>query len=502
MTHDINAFIKKRKTNKSYLIDDSILFRTNMLKKRINYPSLLQLILVMSISSKLRSFMTSAFIQHSPIGFQTASTSWSSIHKLYRSYGGIDTSSFFSPLQSNKYLSTSSLLTPKISSKWKTSNDDFKRFDSLQLSASMKRSSSRDEGTNNRPEKQKNRRGEQRKDEFTANQQQNFHENFRGTRVFVQGLPAHVSWQDLKDHFKVAGEVVFASVSIDPSKGTSKGCGIVQFETTDMANRAIQIMRDYPIDGSVLYVREDFQENKEGRNTRQQDVPTDRISSGGIPTKWKCADEMNLSLLSKEDLLVVQNLIKARDDARRRSNYDTSDIIREDLKKKFSVHIDDRLKLWWVSAENAVPRSVSEVKGDGRWGKLRPWRQIPTTIENDACVDADLVNGLLTQRDIARREKDFSTADRLLEEARVSPDGNLTLRIHDESRTWRIWTNEPPPRPVSTMEQESKMGPAAQCIMIVEKYDPSKVDEVKKLLDKFPGREYNILKKLKQNYNA
>jgi RNA-binding proteins (RRM domain) len=314
---------------------------------------------------------------------------------------------------------------------------------------------------------------------------------------FVQGIPHHASWQDLKDHFKVAGEVVFASVSIDPSTGTSKGCGIVQFETTEMANYAIQIMREHPMDGAVLYVREDYQENKDGQELGRQA----RSSSASVlPTKWKCADEDNLSLVSKDDLLIVRNLIKARDEARKRKNYDTSDLIREDLKKRFNVHIDDRLKLWWVSADNAVPKYVSETKGDGRWGKLKPWRQIPTTFENDSCVNTDLVTGLLAQRDIARREKDFSTADRLLEEARVSPDGDLTLRIHDESRTWRVWTNEPPPRPAS-MEQ-NKMGPAEQCIMIVERYDPSKVKEVRKLLEKFPGREYNILKKLKQNYNA
>jgi len=345
---------------------------------------------------------------------------------------------------------------------------------------------------------------------------QNFLENFRGTRVFVQGIPDHVSWQDLKDHFKVAGEVVFASVSIDPSTGASKGCGIVQFETTEMANTAIQIMRDHPMDdGSVLYVREDYQETKVGQEYTGQQQQKGGIGGGVgsvLPTKWKCADEANLSLISKDDLLIVRNLIKARDEARIRKNYDTSDLIREDLKKRFSVHIDDRLKLWWVSADNSVPKYVSETKGNGRWGELKPWRQIPTTIENDACVNADLVNGLLAQRDIARKEKDFSTADSLLEEARVSPDGDLTLRIHDESRTWRVWTNEPPPRYASTSigqgqgqrqgQPNSKRSPAEQCIMIVEKYDPSKVQDVKNLLEKFPGREYNILKKLKQNYNV
>lgn len=102
------------------------------------------------------------------------------------------------------------------------------------------------------------------------------------------------------------------------------------------------------------------------------------------------------------------------------------------------------------------------------------------------------------QRDIARREKDFKTADRLLEEARDSPDGELYLRIHDESRTWRIWTPEKPPEPVHHVA----MSPSEQCLALVEKHDPSKVGEVKNLLSKFPGREWNILKKLKEKFES
>ena len=106
------------------------------------------------------------------------------------------------------------------------------------------------------------------------------------------------------------------------------------------------------------------------------------------------------------------------------------------------------------------------------------------------------MNGLLKQRDIARREKDFRTADQLLEEARDAPDGELYLRIHDESRTWRIWTTEKPPTAV-----EHALSPAEQCIAIVKEHDPSKIEEVTNLLKKFPGREWNILKRLQQSFN-
>ena len=338
----------------------------------------------------------------------------------------------------------------------------------------------------------------------TATEESNtsFRQDFRGTRVFVQGITPGTSWQDLKDHFRVAGEVVFASVSVDPQTGEPKGHGIVQFETTEMAQTAIAIMRNHPLNGSQLFVREDVQENT--KNAELKSLPKGPTP----PTKWKCANEDNVEYMSDAERIAIRSLIKARDDARRRRNFDASDKIREELKEKHGVFIDDRLQMWWTSIDgNKVPQTIHDIKGDGRWGKLSPWRQIPTTPENDACVNAALVEGLLLQRDIARREKDFVTADALLNEARESPDGDLTLRIHDESRTWRVWTEAPPPRLVEqsgmldgSEPHDVRTAAARQCLEIVEEFAPEKVDEIKMILNKFPGREYAVLKKLKKQF--
>lgn len=326
-----------------------------------------------------------------------------------------------------------------------------------------------------------------------------FRQDFQGTRVFVKGIPFEASWQDLKDHFAKAGTVVFASISVDPVTGESKGVGIVQFETNDMAQNAIRVMRNHPLQGSTLYVREDVQEKRaDGARLRN---PTPRnMQRNTPPSKWECADDENSSVLSAEERESVISLIGTRDAARRKKLYDESDQIRRDLKSQFGVHLDDRLKQWWVSFDGShVPNSIAAVKGEGRWGGKKEWRQIPTTLENDACVNPDLVNGLLKQRDIARREKDFDTADALLAEARSSPDGELYLRIHDESRTWRIWTAERPPRPMSVDRATSRKSAAEQCIDLIREKAPHKEVEIVTLLRKFPGREYPILKRLRKS---
>jgi hypothetical protein len=298
---------------------------------------------------------------------------------------------------------------------------------------------------------------------------QTFRQDFRKTRVFVQGIPDGTSWQDLKDHFRQAGQVVFASVSVDAQTGASKGHGIVQFETTEMAQQAIEMMRNYPLFGThPLFVREDVQEgsgtavlSQRPMSPRQQQERERVGSTSSPPSIWKCANDDNTEHLADKDRTSIRTLIKARDDARRRKAYAVSDTLREELKDKYGVFLDDRLKLWWTSADGKkVPRAIQDIKGeDGKWdfkGPSQPWRYIPTTMEQDASVNRDLVNGLLQQRDVARREKDFSTADALLQQARESPDGDLTLRIHDESRTWRVWTEEPPPAFAAASSRKEK----------------------------------------------
>ena len=337
-----------------------------------------------------------------------------------------------------------------------------------------------------------------------------FRDDFRGTRVFVSGLPEKCSWQTLKDHFRVAGEVVFASVSFDRTTGRSKEHGIVQFETTEQAANAIAIMRNHPLQEHTLFVRPDVQEDTTASSgeDRRLSLMESRQKGPTPPSKWKCANSQEdaAALFADGDRhRAILQTLKARDQARFRRNYAAGDTMREELKREYGVHIDDRNHLWWTAAANEVPGMIRDLNGDGRWGSSPTWRQIPTTTENDACVDPDLVEGLLKQRDVSRREKDFAAADRLLEMARTAPDNGLTLRIHDESRTWRIWTEGPPPpsSPMTTRRDargRAVMSPEEECIELVEEYEPEKLNEVQALLAKFPGREYNILKKIKHRY--
>ena len=59
----------------------------------------------------------------------------------------------------------------------------------------------------------------------------------KGYKCVVSGLPPTGSWQDLKDHFRECGDVIFTDVNRD-------GSGIVEFSRQEHVKRAIRDLND------------------------------------------------------------------------------------------------------------------------------------------------------------------------------------------------------------------------------------------------------------------
>ena len=77
-----------------------------------------------------------------------------------------------------------------------------------------------------------------------------------GGAVYVGNLSWDTSWQDLKDHFRAAGEVTHADVMMEHD-GRSKGCAIVRFASAHDAANAIRQLHDSELQGRTIFVRED-----------------------------------------------------------------------------------------------------------------------------------------------------------------------------------------------------------------------------------------------------
>lgn len=80
-------------------------------------------------------------------------------------------------------------------------------------------------------------------------------------RLYVGNLSWSVSWRELKDHMKSAGEVTRADILQTPD-GRSKGCGIVEFATAEEASNAVATLNDSELMGRQIFVREDREAEK------------------------------------------------------------------------------------------------------------------------------------------------------------------------------------------------------------------------------------------------
>ena len=367
------------------------------------------------------------------------------------------------------------------------------------------------------------------------------------TRVFVKNLPSSYIWTDLKDLFRslpppVSDNVVFASVSIDQRTGVSKCCGIVQFETPEIARSAIKMGMDGLVVATEeggeevqLYVREDVQDRTAGkaevRKDRNRAVGDEKIRSTSPSSSYSCADEDHG--LDGETVAVVEGLIYARIEARRRMNFDAADGLRKDLLDDHGVRIDDRAKVWYL-ADSGVTTGGS---GENSASERAEWRRAKGFgMEFEGMLDEENLLDLLNKRDKARSRRDFGLADRLLKEVYgCVQTGEWRVVVDDSKKTWKLWEDvhrekeegereerkeekygkferggEKAKEPVSFGRSPPSFGSAPvfsareKCLALVREKTPGsgKEEEMVAILDKFVGKEEEVLRKLEERFGV
>ena len=77
-------------------------------------------------------------------------------------------------------------------------------------------------------------------------------------RVFVSNLPFEMKWQEVKDLFrKEVGEVAYVEL-FDDEGGKPRGAGVMEFNTVELAKKAIDKMHRFEFKGRKIVVKEDF----------------------------------------------------------------------------------------------------------------------------------------------------------------------------------------------------------------------------------------------------
>mmetsp|Transcript_38149 Transcript_38149/g.71519 ORF Transcript_38149/g.71519 Transcript_38149/m.71519 type:complete len:918 (+) Transcript_38149:136-2889(+) len=116
------------------------------------------------------------------------------------------------------------------------------------------------------------------------------------TRLFVAGLSTTTTWEDLKRHFRAAGDVEYCDVyrysnrKFDADKlGESKGCGVVQMADVESAREALAMLNGSSLDGMQLTVKRDqhkAQYNPFGDQFQNQPAPDDRFDDARFDGRY------------------------------------------------------------------------------------------------------------------------------------------------------------------------------------------------------------------------
>ncbi|MEJ1269872.1 hypothetical protein NN561_000690 [Cricetulus griseus] len=79
--------------------------------------------------------------------------------------------------------------------------------------------------------------------------------SFPGGALLPFLLPFDFTWKMLKDKFNECGHVLYADIKME--NGKSKGCGVVKFESPEVAERACRMMNGMKLSGREIDVRID-----------------------------------------------------------------------------------------------------------------------------------------------------------------------------------------------------------------------------------------------------
>ncbi|SAM02998.1 hypothetical protein [Absidia glauca] len=118
-------------------------------------------------------------------------------------------------------------------------------------------------------------------------------------QLFVGNLPFRMRWQDLKDLFRKAGQVLRADVALSVDH-RSKGHGTVLFATVEDAQAAIDMLHNSKWHGRVLEVRED-------RGYVEQQPLKQHSSSSTVSSPWKPEDNQQPhGMMKPEPTKIIQ----------------------------------------------------------------------------------------------------------------------------------------------------------------------------------------------------
>ena len=131
-----------------------------------------------------------------------------------------------------------------------------------------------------------------------------------------------------------------------------------------------------------------------------------QLKNDGTGVRYLHGFERAVDDQSPVDIVLVNQLLERRNDAKRNRDFAESDRIRDTL-KQINIDVQDRDRVWRVCGAGNVGKGAGGA--DGFWTYRRD-------DDGSIAVDEQKVEDLLSQRNDAKRNRDFPRADRIRDE--------------------------------------------------------------------------------------
>lgn len=138
----------------------------------------------------------------------------------------------------------------------------------------------------------------------------------------------------------------------------------------------------------------------------------------------------------KENLAEVEELVEERARYKRMRDFFRSDDITSVLREKYRVRVDDRRREWSFIEQNAFEAKKKDAKDTTVTEFYVPTPLAPKDHATHTMDDEtkDYIQDRLMERSIARKSKDYKTADRILEALTME----YFIVVDDRTKEWKV----------------------------------------------------------------
>uniref|UniRef100_A0A8B9Q794 Mitochondrial import inner membrane translocase subunit TIM44 n=1 Tax=Apteryx owenii TaxID=8824 RepID=A0A8B9Q794_APTOW len=250
----------------------------------------------------------------------------------------------------------------------------------------------------------------------------------KACQIFVRNLPFDFTWKMLKDKFNECGHVLYADIKME--NGKSKGCGVVRFESPEVAERACRMMN-----GIQLRGREIDKCLVSGIWLISGRYPVPAVYSGTVYRMSRPVLELYQKTIESETVKTSEVIKKKLEEITGTVKESLDEVSKSDIGRKIKEGVEEAAKTAKQSAESVT-------KGGEKLGRTAAFKAISQGVET---VKKEIDESVLGQTgpykrpERLRKRKEFS-GERIKEERIFEANEEaMGVVLHKDSKWYQQW---------------------------------------------------------------